>query len=278
MIRRSIRGSLRLNRQCGQALVEMIIAAMFFLIPLFLAIVALGKFADVQTTTTQAARYAAWERTVWYTDTDWRNRMGSAANAKSDTEIRSEIAQRIVGVKRVTLRSDDKAKNSLSNGTSSLWTDSDGKALLEKYDDLTLNESSQALTAGECQSCIVPTKLPFPAPFDLGIDVPNNDMVVAAAGMSVGVNSTALKNLFPAYTGWGGLKTTDRVALLPNDWMANGSDGVTKIVKEAVPTSLQPLNGAINLAVKPLFPFATEITSLKFGQILPDEVPVNRVR
>ena len=259
-------------------MVEMIIAAMLFLIPLFLVVVALGKFADIQTTTSEAARYAAWERTVWYTDNDWRNRMGSAANAKSSNEIRSEIAQRIVGVTRPTLRADDKSKNSLSNGTLSLWTDSQGHPLLANYQDLTLTESPQSLTAAQCQACIVPTHLPFTAPFDLGIDVPNNDMVVAAAGMNVGVNSQSIKLLFPAYTGWAGLKTNDRVALLPNEWMANGRDGVTKIVKEAVPTSLNPLKGAIELAVKPLSPFTTEIIPLNFGQILPDEVPADRVR
>ena len=212
-------------------MVEMIVAAIFFLVPLFLVIVALGKFADVQTTTSEAARYAAWERTVWFTDDDWRSRMGSTGNAKSSADIRSEIAQRIVGVTRLTLRADDKTKNSLSNGTLSLWTDSQGKALLENYNDLTLAETATSLSAAQCQACLLPTHLPFPAPFDLGIDVPNNAMVVAAAGMNVGVNSTALKNLFPAYTGWAGLMTKDRVALLPNEWMANGSDGVTKIVK-----------------------------------------------
>ncbi len=268
----------RNGRQSGQAMVEMIVAAMFFLIPLFLVVVALGKFADIQTTTSEAARYAAWERTVWLTDNDWRNRMGSTANSKSSSEIRSEIAQRIVGVTRPTLRADDKTKNSLSNGSLSLWTDSQNRALLQNYEDLTLTESGKALTAAQCQACLLPTHLPFTAPFDLGIDVPNNDMVVAAAGMNVGMNSASLKLLFPSYTHWAGLKTNDRVALLPNEWMANGRDGVTKIIKEAVPTALQPLNAAVNLAVKPLSLFTTEIIPLSFGQILPDEVPADRVR
>ena len=46
----------------------------------------------------------------------------------------------------------------------------------------------------------------------------------------------------------------------------------------AGPTGLQPLNGAIILGVMPLLRFATEISGLKFGQILPDEVPADRVR
>ena len=264
--------------EAGQAIVEMLVAAMFFLVPLFLVVAALGKFADIQTTTSEAARYAAWERTVWFSDAGWRTQMNSVANSKSSAEIRSEIAQRIVGMTRTTLRSDDKTKDSLSNGASALWTDQQNLAILRRYEDLTVIESSQAFTAAQCQSCVLPTHLPLPAPFDLGIDVPNNNMVIASAGMKVGADSASLKRLFPAYTGYSGVSTSDRVALLPNEWMANGSDGVVKVVKGAVPTAFEPLKLAIDVAVKPLFLYTTEIVPLKFGLLLPDEVPADRVR
>ncbi len=45
------RGPARRGRESGQAMVELTVATMFFLGPLFLVIAALGKFADVQATT-----------------------------------------------------------------------------------------------------------------------------------------------------------------------------------------------------------------------------------
>jgi len=46
----------------------MVIAASFLLVPLFLLIPWLGKFIDLHQSAIQAARYEAWEYTVWYND------------------------------------------------------------------------------------------------------------------------------------------------------------------------------------------------------------------
>lgn len=265
------------RRQRGQATVEFVIAAMFFLIPLYLIIIALGKFADVQAGASQAARYAAWERTVWLSDTQWKNRMGSTANTKSTDELRSEIAWRVVGSNRTTIAANDKSRSDLRNGTLSMWTDGEGKPLLERYSDLTLAESGHALSLAECPTCVTPLDLKA-GPLTLGIAVPQNNMVVADAAIAVGANSAALKRLFPAYTGYAGLQTSDRVALLPNEWMANGRNGVTTVVQDAVPTSKAPLKTALELAVKPMAPFAMEIIPLKVGDIRPDEIPADRLQ
>lgn len=44
---------------------ETIVVALFFLVPLFLMIVLIGKFINMRSTTLQAARYTAFERTVY---------------------------------------------------------------------------------------------------------------------------------------------------------------------------------------------------------------------
>ena len=50
----------------GQAMTEFLICASFVLLPLFLGISLLAKYIDIKQTTIQAARYQAWEYTVWY--------------------------------------------------------------------------------------------------------------------------------------------------------------------------------------------------------------------
>jgi hypothetical protein len=50
------------HRRCerGQAMTEVLIAATFILVPLFLIVPAFGKFIDMRHATIQAARYQAW--------------------------------------------------------------------------------------------------------------------------------------------------------------------------------------------------------------------------
>jgi len=51
--------------QNGQAATEFIVAAVFFLVPLFLIIPLLGKYIDIRHAAIEQARYEAWEYTVW---------------------------------------------------------------------------------------------------------------------------------------------------------------------------------------------------------------------
>ncbi len=59
--------------QAGQAMSEFVIAATFVLLPLFVFIPLLGKYIDFKHSAIQAARYQAWEYTVWYEDIDDRD-------------------------------------------------------------------------------------------------------------------------------------------------------------------------------------------------------------
>ena len=90
------------NKQLGQAMTETVIASSFVLIPLFLLIPLLGKFIDIQHTTIQAARYEAWEYTVWYrrnsekpSGVKYRNsNTNIALPTKSYTRVQNEARQR----------------------------------------------------------------------------------------------------------------------------------------------------------------------------------------
>ena len=50
----------------GQAMTEFLICASFALVPLFLGISLLAKYIDIKQAAIEAARYQAWEYTVWY--------------------------------------------------------------------------------------------------------------------------------------------------------------------------------------------------------------------
>jgi hypothetical protein len=84
------------QNQCGQSMTEFLICASFALVPLFLGISLLGKYIDIKQTSIQAARYEAWEYTVWYAD---NNEPMTGFNAvpqpiKSTTQTQKEMKQR----------------------------------------------------------------------------------------------------------------------------------------------------------------------------------------
>ncbi len=58
----------------GQAMTEFVVSVAFAFLPLFVLVPTLGKVIDIQHKNQLAARYAAWERTVWFDDTSGRNR------------------------------------------------------------------------------------------------------------------------------------------------------------------------------------------------------------
>lgn len=138
--------------QRGQAMIEALIASALVLVPLFLAIPVIAKYMDIRSTTVQAARYAAWERTVWFggdaaitmgQDTLISSSNQWSANAKPDDNIRLEIGKRLLSDNGTAAFSN----NDTSGGNSrQFWNDRRGSgnsgSLLQPYD------GSNSLTAG----------------------------------------------------------------------------------------------------------------------------------
>jgi hypothetical protein len=90
----------------GQAMTEFLICASFFLVPLFLGTSLLAKYIDMKQANVQAARYQAWEYTVWFANDEERDYLpGSTGEVmsgfdvfdqpvKSTSETRKESKQR----------------------------------------------------------------------------------------------------------------------------------------------------------------------------------------
>jgi hypothetical protein len=73
-----------------------VIVAIFFLVPLLMILPVLAKVISVRQDTETAARYAAWERTVWnQTIPSHPDPALAAATVKSDDQIALEVDQRI---------------------------------------------------------------------------------------------------------------------------------------------------------------------------------------
>src|SRR5690606_1286849 len=123
-------------KQSGQAMTEFVIGTVLFLMPLFLIVPMMGKYADVKATAAQTARYVAWERTVWYggasSSVDW------PGNSKSEADIRNEARQRVISFGS-GITSDDKSANSFqATGARNIWRNRDQSPMLKNYADASI--------------------------------------------------------------------------------------------------------------------------------------------
>jgi len=73
--------------QNGQAMVEFLISATFFLVPLFLAMSLVAKYIDMKQANVQAARYQAWEYTVWFANDTERGIDYSSGKVNNNGEV-----------------------------------------------------------------------------------------------------------------------------------------------------------------------------------------------
>jgi predicted nucleotidyltransferase len=111
--------------QKGSATVEVIVASLVA-IPLFIVVPLLGKQIDAKHKTQMAARYAAWERTVWSdAGSTWRN----DERFKSDADIALEINDRYFGHRSAELV-DVSRTRSEGITTEDMWRDRTGRSLL----------------------------------------------------------------------------------------------------------------------------------------------------
>ena len=132
-----------LRSQNGQALIEFTIAAAALLVPLFLMLAYVAKYHDMQSATIQAARYAAWERTVYFGGEAWecnydektyraKNKPDGAKWAcgtawKSDADISNDVGRRFFKGSWLSSGLDDAVEER------PFWSDLAGTPLLKDY-------------------------------------------------------------------------------------------------------------------------------------------------
>jgi hypothetical protein len=286
----------RYKKSGGQAMVELVIAAGFVLVPLFLAIPLIGKYLDMRSAAVQASRYAAWERTVWYggsaaSSIGWTAATSNSwqANAKTDQQIRNEIGVRHLsetanltystGVDQGAFTSADRSAGNYKNGSKALWQDRQSQQMLVDYDDLqnsigngdapgTLNKILKPIA--EVAATLGPFTLEMKGLYSASVSMQVRD---------IDYDHFLLKNSTSSFS--------ETNVLVANGWNAGGpvatdKTSVTQQVKGLVPTTLFDTEVAginvVEVLQTVLSVFLPEISKLDLGKIDPDAVPPDRVK
>lgn len=272
----------------GAALVEFIVIAIFVLVPMYLATQAIGKLGDVRASAQNAARYSAWERTVWYDDTGSLYAKKNSPNQKSAAAIRQEAVVRVFNERKAGFKysANDKASTGLANGTDPMWRDTAGKALVDDPARITMTAtdvkpSKDILSAaiGLINKITVPSVTGTLAP-----PVPTQTLAVVDFKLDkVARDSDVYKRLWSKKSGldadWTGLDYEAPAAILSNTWAANASGGTKDMVSDSVPTA-NGLGTALNLATKATLA-AWDLSvapRVDIGRIAVDVVPPDRLK
>ncbi|MDF3035896.1 MAG: hypothetical protein K0S28_1170 [Paucimonas sp.] len=269
----------------GQAMVELVIAAGLVLVPLFLAVPLLGKYLDMRASAVQTARYAAWERTVWYggdaaTSLGW---LGVSkkwqANAKTDAQIRNEVGVRLLSETTASdsFTSSDRSAGSFKNGTKTLWQDRKGQQFLANYSDIQ-NTIGNEKAPGTLNLILQPIA-------DLAATL--GPFVLETKGEYSATVTVKIKDIdtssFLAKTSTKSFSETN--VLLANGWSADGPADVSKTsvkqqVKGLVPTTIVNAEVAgvnvMEYVLKILSVFLPEVSKLEPGKIEPENIPADR--
>lgn len=252
--------------QRGQAITEFVVMCLL-MVPLFLAVVYVGKYSDVKQTAIEASRYAVWERAVDPTGAH-----------KSNDQIQQELEVRIIGNggrNDGKLQSTDAAASTSTDDTAynPLWFDQGHKRMLDKLTDATV--------VGGIQNTSAPT-------------------TGAAARLSSAINGVEAKWLKLDSAGW--LRADVNIPLVNvnfaplsninfaagsttvlygDAWNAGGSASVIATTKRAAPADMLLNSGPFNtvMAGIRLFVGMVEPSFRNFypGCIAPDVVPTDRL-
>ncbi|MFZ6754779.1 hypothetical protein ACO0KY_15525 [Undibacterium sp. Dicai25W] len=248
----------------GQAIIELLVF-IGVAASLFLGILYLGKFHDLQSQTIQAARYAAWERTARDPATF------------SDTKLEAQIRARVFSWNRDPYKAADKMTNGQSWASqTAFWTDHAGKQrLIDKPQDVSITTASAALpgtaantigkTVGAVQNSV--GKLTGGEPLNLG-------------GLYTSTVNVKLTNISVLQDPMNNLNLTlkETSSLVTDSWDADGPRQAAMRTREYTPASaLQKINGALSLVTGFLSILEPSFAQFSPGQICPDIVPADRL-
>ena len=292
--------------QHGQAMVEALIACALVLVPLFLAIPVIAKYMDIKCYTVQAARYAAWERSVWFGgDAAATMGIGSSssfsnkwkANAKSDNTIRQEIDDRLLYDSSASFQS----SISGSGNEKPFWHDRQGNSLLQNYNgnsNTIDNNTSPGLVnhllspllniAAVVSNFTLDTKAEYTA--NVGLTV--KQVAYNTGATLAGCNDPATCQGVDYIATSTPMNFSEKDVLVANGWSADGPGSlndnsgrltVYSQIRGLTPTSLlNPPNGVFHDVLTVLkdisLVFFPELSTLELGKIEVDKVPADRLQ
>lgn len=215
-----MRSKLQMRRLAtGQALAETVIAALFVLVPIFVLVPLLGKYLNLSARTTEAARYAAFQRTVWSAS---GSRDGSSVAQASNAHVAAETADRMFSTAGGAIQSLTAGAGSYQ--ARNLWVDQSGKTLLASYNSVQLTLSDAAAPGPSTAALSTAMTLLRPA-VKGALPLNFNGLFTAA------VQATAQAVVFPAPLSQASLVFNAQDTLLADGWDAASSNAVLSTVQ-----------------------------------------------
>lgn len=271
----------------GQALVEFLIAATTVLVPLFLIVPLLGKYMDMKASAIQAARYAAWERTVWFGSSDW------SAAQKTDQQIQREVQQRFFSATATAkLQASDGGTTGWGGtGPKALWRDRGGNPMLVAYDSDVTQTSPRSQTPGTMNAILVPVVNVISIVGEVlgGAFVLDMNSLYTSTVRVQTVQTRPIRQVLgstPTLQTFQGVTPlfAEKNVLIANGWNANGSAFVKQQTEGLMPLSFMgrdPIKTVLEVIQYFTVLVAPELMPdwLKLGgEIQPDLVPDDRLK
>lgn len=273
---------------------EFVVVASLVLIPLFVLIPLLGKYIDIKHAGIQAARYQAWEYTVWHKSNDVPDGYNSSNGfpVKTVSQTRSEAQQRFYSDTSLALSADDKSLGWQSSTRRPLWTDHSGQYL---YTGPTSGEGSK-VSEDETPDILGLTPVLINV---LDTAFTALAKVLSFLGIDAGFTALDADGYFKSATSidtaklsWfdpdneltgvdafkKGLVFEAEAGVLAHSWNAGGGEHAAYQVRGLVPTSLLD-NPILNTVQDVMSWVAPELgsDSLQFGYVDYDSVPPDRL-
>lgn len=251
--------------QAGQSLVETAIVGAFVLVPLFIITPLLGKYINMQDSTLQAARNAAFERTVW---SRHGQRNGEAVAQESNSAIEGKNVVRFFGRQNTALSST--AAGAGQYAPRALWSDQAGQPLLPKYADVTVS-LSQGSNSG------APNAVLNKSLSGMGLLTTGGGPHLDYRGLfTAAVQATPVNVSFPKPFNALNLTFSAQDTLLANGWSALNPQDVLTQTTNTLPKSEPQLRSFMD-AQKAVVP---DIQHLHLEKVLTDsaqEIPADRL-
>lgn len=254
----------------GQAMVEMVLI-FGVVVLLFLGVVYLGKFHDIQASTIQAARYAAWERTV------------HSPGAMSDTRIQNQTRARFFTANTDAFKSTDGLANGASWTTqSAMWRDHSTRSasieetrLIARPDDVAVNTSTGPL-AGQATKALA-DGMGFVTSL---LDKITGGEPLPPGGTVTGNVTVKLNNIaaLPAPLDALDLTLRESSSVITEQWDASGPrQAALRSRTFTIAGPIAQVDGFLGPIQKAIGIVEPKFTELHFGQVCPDIVPSDRV-
>lgn len=248
------------SSQSGQAMVEFVVIALTA-IGLFLGIWYIGKFHDIQATTIQAARYAAWERTA-------------RPSSYSDTRLQSQVRARLFSWNQDAYKANDGINNGQGwNKQTTMWMDhANDKRLIKAPDDVTLRTASAGLPGKSVGATLALVS---------AMDAAGGANKLPKGGLFTGTVNVNIANLahMPAPLDAMNLRLTESSAVVADNWDAGSPEQVAARTEAFTPGSVFDFldTGPFSLIKVALGKIEPAFKNFHPGQICPDVVPMDRI-